>query len=139
MERRLSIEVTKRGLPALWESGGGMNNTGRATIIAGFKGERLSPIYIRRRGHLACSQHALFAIGIGTIVVEVDHHRKDFAIRVWSVCEVDKETLTVRLTLITEFDKGEWSVPLPEEFQAAVEAAKEKATCWHCREPHYIA
>ena len=30
---RLQIERTKKGYPAMWESGGGYTNTGEATII----------------------------------------------------------------------------------------------------------
>lgn len=50
----IELTITKKGLPALWESGGGATNTGSATIIAGPNGEKLVPIYVRRSGHLSC-------------------------------------------------------------------------------------
>lgn len=35
------------------------------------------------------------------------------------------------------FSMGEWDKKLPENLKPAVQAAMEKATCYHCREPHF--
>lgn len=37
---------------------------------------------------------------------------------------------------VAEFSNGEWD-NLPQFLEDAVEAAMEKATCYHCREPHF--
>lgn len=130
------IERTKKGLPAMWESGGGATNTGEATIIANGDGSKKKPVYIRRRGPLACYNHALCVVKPGDVVVEANHHRKDFEIRVWRIEQILEEE--VRLNLLYEFSRGEWDAELPASLVAAVQAAKEKATCYHCREPHYV-
>lgn len=39
--------------------------------------------------------------------------------------------------LVHEFSWGEWDKEPPAYLEAAIQAAKEKATCYHCREPHY--
>ena len=37
------------------------------------------------------------------------------------------------------FSRGEWDAELPASLEPAVQVAMEKATCYHCREPHFIA
>lgn len=47
------------------------------------------------------------------------------------------ETFAVCSTL-AHFDMGEWdNEEAAEKFADAISAAKEKATCYHCREPHF--
>lgn len=169
--KTLRLEKTKKGLPALWESGGGATNTGTATIIAGAAGEALRPLYVRTRGQLSCSSHALFVVGEGMHIIRADHHRGDFTIRVYRIVNLVQGSFispetgesegaiqwdgcahgetsglykegpeAVLSTVTTEYDRGEWSGdfdPDDSPLRAAIEAAKEKATCYHCREPHY--
>jgi len=133
---KMKIEKTKKGLPAMWESGGGYTQTGDAIIIAGPNGEKKTPLYIRRRGHLACERHALLLIHEGDIIIEAEHHHRDFEVRVWRIDQILEEE--AQLSLLHEFSWGDWDVEPPENFRAAVEAAMKKATCYHCREPHYV-
>lgn len=171
----------------MWEGGGGMSNTGGATIVASNNGEPLTPIYVRGKGQLSCAGHALFVVEQGTLVVRASHHREDFTIRVgtlgrifrfgdcelretpqpWPDCDPESPKAILRpcpvcgdwtdgngvhqkirseseaVALISgcmamaTFSEGEWDEePLPE-WLPAIEAAKAKATCYHCREPHY--
>jgi hypothetical protein len=48
-----------------------------------------------------------------------------------------RTALIALLAPIAQFDMGEWDEEPPQYLEAAIEAAKEKATCYHCREPHY--
>lgn len=136
MKKLTGIERTKKGYPAMWELGGGHKNTGFATIIAGKNGEPKRPVYIRTRGHLANEKHALFIIERGDHVIFADHHRNDFIILVHRIKEVEKDTAICEL--IHEFSEGEWDTEPKDELANAVEAAMNKATCYHCREPHYF-
>lgn len=136
MEKQIKIEKTKKNLPALWERGGGYTNTGEAVIIANGDGTAKRPIYIRRRGPLACENHALFVVKPGDIVVEASHHRRDFEIRVWCIDQILNEE--AQLNLLHEFSLGEWDAELPAYLEAAVQAAMYKATCYHCRGPHFV-
>jgi len=138
MTVKLSCELTKKNLPALWEQGGGYTNTGVATVICGAQGEPLCPVYIRRRGHRACSAHALFIVRPGYHIIQASHHREDFTIEVLSVVNVDTSSQEVTCELVTKYLEGEWSKPLPDYLTAAVKAAVRKALCYHCREPHYF-
>jgi len=135
MKRTIPIEWSKRGLPCLWEQGGGASNTGWARVIAAAGGTPKRPIYIRCRGSLSNGQHALFVVREGDVIIEADHHRRDFRVEVTRIVKVGEEEAI--LEPIAVFDEGEWGQDLPEELSAAVEAAKEKATCYHCREPHF--
>src|SRR5690554_4804549 len=67
MKKKLLVEIekTRKGYPATWECGGGYTNTGEAIIIASQSGGPKKPIYIRRRGHLANDNHALFILELG--------------------------------------------------------------------------
>ena len=138
---KIPLEKTRKGYPALWESGGGMSNTGDATIVAGSHGERLRPVYVRRRGHLAGGDHALFIVRPGMVVVEADHHRRDFRIRVMRIERITQENgHPVAIARVEHvFDAGDGDAEPPPELEAAVQAAREKATCYHCRAPHYAA
>lgn len=134
--KTMKIERTKKGHPALWESGGGYTNTGEAVIIANADGTPKRPVYIRRRGSLACDNHALFVIREGDMVIETNHHRRDFVIRIWRIDQILEDE--AQFTLVNEYSQGEWDTELPAYLEAAVQAAVEKATCYHCREPHFI-
>ena len=86
---------------------------------------------------LACGEHALIPIAVGDYVITAKHHRQDFDIEIYRVMQINTDTASLELS--TEFSNGEWREPLPPaEFEAAVQAAQEKATCYHCRSPHYI-
>jgi hypothetical protein len=134
--KKIKIKRTKKGFPAVWEKGGGLTNTGEATIIAGKYGQPKEAIYIRRRGPLANGEHALVVLEVGDYIIEANHHRRDFVIRIWCIDQIQEEE--ARLTLIHEYSRGEWDAELPAYLEPAVQAAKEKATCYHCRKPHFI-
>lgn len=131
----IPIYRTKRGFPALWEEGGGMTSTGHAQIVAGQDGEKLRPIYVKRRGHLAVGQHALFVLRPGMHVIRASQGRGDFWIEVSRITEIQDDTAV--LEALAEFSEGQWDTEPSERLQAAIEAAKKKATCYHCRSPHY--
>lgn len=133
---KVKVEKTKKGYPALWESGGGMTNTGHATIITTPDGGPKKPVYIRRRGTLSCGDHALFIVEVGDLVIEAGHHRLDFEVAVYRIEAIDGKE--ARLSLLHEFSRGEWDVEPPASIMEAVEAAKEKATDYHCRRPYWI-
>jgi hypothetical protein len=142
MSKEFVIERSKRGIPCMWECGGGYSNTGESQIIAGKNGEAKQPIYIRRRGQLACCRHALIPVDVGDFIITTNHHRGDFETRICRVEEIQAETAVC--SIIGEYSLGEWvfsQEPHPEVVDhliPAVDAAWEKATCYHCREPHYI-
>jgi len=137
---KMRIERTKKGLPAYWEAGGGFTNTGEATIIAGIEGQPKKAVYVRRMGRLANAPHALIILEVGDHIVEANHHRKDFEIQIFRITDFeDSENETFAFVeRVNRFDKGEWDAELPAYLEAAVQAAMEKATCYHCREPHYV-
>lgn len=139
--KKILIERTKKGYPAFWESGGGYRNTGDATIISGKDGQPKKAIYIRSRGSLANANHALIIIQVGDYIVEANHHREDFEIQIFRITGFeDKEEGTYALTeQVYEFSRGEWDKEPPAYLEQAVHAAMHKATCYHCREPHYIS
>ena len=132
----VKIERTKKGLPALWEKGGGWTNTGRSQVICNRHGMSKIPVYIRRQGQLACREHALFVVEVGDMVIKAAHHRRDFSVQVYRIEKIlDKEA---HLTLVCSFNQGEWDIDLPQDFETAVEAAKRKAICYHCRSPYFV-
>ncbi len=132
---RFEVEKTKRGLPAFWEKGGGFTNTGRATIICGSQGQKKKPVYIRRKGSLACENHALFILHQGDYIINARHHRGDYTIEIYRVKNfVDDE---VEVELVNKFDNGEWDNELETFLEEPVKAAMKKAKIYHCRYPVY--
>ena len=156
---KMRLEITKRGLPAIWENGGGSTHTGFSQVIAGSMGERLSPIYIKRSGSLSNGEHALFIVKEGTVVIESSHHREDFIGKILRVKKIEKTPCScihtvdtapccvcedrgwnfeATVELVAEFSQGEWTIEVPENLLPALRAGTEKALCYHCREPHFI-
>jgi len=136
MKIKIKIEKTKKGFPAFWEAGGGRTNTGEATIIASSNGGPKKPIYIRHRGSLANAEHALFILEVGDYIIFANHHREDFEIEIFEVVGFEEETAVTKR--VNYFSDGEWDAELPAYLEQAVHTAMFKATCYHCREPHYI-
>ncbi|MDE3097184.1 MAG: hypothetical protein KGK07_14445 [Chloroflexota bacterium] len=151
----VEITRTRDGRPAVWESGGGSTNTGQSVVVASPPGDAKPAAYVNRRGHLACGQHALIPVRAGDVVVEADHHRGDFEIRIWTIVANDDGSLEALDRPTLEMRQGVWTLPDnplaadydprgipttgPGPWGAAVQAAKAKALCYHCREPHFIA
>lgn len=134
-----SADKTKRGLISLWESGGAGTNTGRATIICKKDGSKPKAVYVRTGGQLACDDHALIPIHPGYYIIKVSRHHDDYTIKIYQIIElVDEEYPQVKAEEVNEFSRGEWDTTLPDYLEAAVNSAKEKSCCWHCRNPHYI-
>ena len=75
---------------------------------------------------------------LNDLVITASHHRRDFSISICKIVSVNKEEKTAELETINSFSRGEWDVDLQEYLVDAVEAAKAKATCYHCRNPHFI-
>lgn len=144
--RKISIETTKRGIPALWESGGGMTSGGSATIIAKRDGTKPRAVYVRRGGHLACGQHALVAVHEGFYIVHAGVSRgvRSSAtierVVSTSVKDIDGEKweATAEVETVNNFSRGEWDKPLDEKFVPAVEAAFQKAGTYHCRGAYFV-
>ena len=133
----LKIVRSKTQSPCLWEQGGSATNTGSATIIADAEGGAKKPIYIAQRGHLSNGDHALIPVSVGDHIITANHWRGDFEVEIYRIRAIGADD-KIEIELITEFSNGEWDKEPPTTLQAAVDAAKAKATCYHCREPHYI-
>ena len=138
MKKQVKIERTKKGHPAYWEAGGGYTNTGYAVVIAGMDGQRKKALYVRKRGPLANENHALVVLKVGDYIIEANHHREDFEIEIFKITGFeDKEETHAIVEKINGFSQNEWEADLPAFLQAAVQAVMKKATCYHCREPHF--
>jgi len=139
MEKQIKTEISKNGLPCLWESGGSWSNTGKATLISDQYGRPKKPIYIRLRGSLCCSEHALFAINKNDLICKINHYREDFEIFLYCVDyftwtnEKNEKKCYANLILYNKFDKGEWDKTLNEIYHSFIQAAKNKVTDYHCR------
>jgi hypothetical protein len=172
-EQATAIRTRKTQVPALWEKGGGYTNTGEAIIITDDMGRPKPAVYLQTWGDRACLNHALIPIHRNDYIIEAEHQREEFTIKIYRIHEISEELKTgaieyvrgkphyfdhpllwikdfamkhqlsctsdMTLYLINKFENGEWwDEDLAEEFEEAIQAAKDKATCYHCREPHYI-
>ena len=141
MNQQIPYIKTKKEFPALWESGGGMTNSGKSLIICGENDERLRAIYIPKGGQLSNSNHALIPIKIGDKVIIASHQKEDFTIKIYQIKSIEKYEERLVMEAINTWQEGEWendddNSTLANSF--SVQAAMDKATCYHCREPHYI-
>lgn len=127
----MKVQRSKTGLPTLSENGGGMSNTGYATIICGEDGQALKPIFIPR-GY-SNGEHAIFRIEIGHCVINASRGKWGESISVERITKINDDT--IKTDEIGNYENGDGNIP--GRFQTAADAALEKSKCYHCREPHY--
>jgi hypothetical protein len=132
----LSVGRSKTGLPTITESGGSATNTGSAIVICGASGEKIKPLFIPR-GY-SNGDHAIFVASVGMHIVETEHSRRGESATVYRIDAIgkDDDEDAVVYHEVASYEDGDGNIPA--EFQAAVDAALEKAHCYHCREPHFI-
>lgn len=130
----MKLQLSPNGRPVLYEQGGGASNTGRATIIAGPAGEALAPHWIGQRAH---GPHAAFRPRAGLFLVQFRYARTegDTAL-IERITALDGAEATTEL--VARLQQGEWEPELPSCLTAAVEAARRKSQCYHCRHAHYV-
>lgn len=136
--KTVKIELSKRGLPCLWEEGGANSNTGGCTIIGDTNCRPKKPIYIATRGHLSNGDHALIPVRTNDIVVQCSQWRHDFTINIYKIISFNLEEKEATLELRNSFDMGEWDYDLLQKYVEIVEVAKNKSTSYHCRTPYFI-
>jgi hypothetical protein len=121
----ITIERSRRGIPCLWEQGGGLSNTGTSRIISDCDGNAKTALYVRTHGDLACGNHALIPIKAGDKIVTVDRHRSNVDIQVYEIVGIKGDSATIQPYCGTISPK-------------VVEAAVDKSYDYHCREAYYI-
>lgn len=129
----MTIGRSKTGKPTITENGGGMTNTGSATIVCDADGQKLKPLFIPR-GY-SNGEHAIFVIEPGqTCFVNAGRsHQGDYA-TVYRIIKIKEPSFETEI--LGKYENGDGDIP--SKFQAAFTAALEKTKCYHCREPHYI-
>lgn len=129
---REKVELSKSGLPVMWEWGGGYSNTGEAQIICGKNFEKKHAIYVRRKGSLACAEHALFVVQKGDHIIRASHHRGDFDIKILRIRKILGDQLYLEeVTHLSEERQNDL------DGTPAILMAKEKAQIYHCRHAVY--
>ena len=124
--KKFTLEFTKNGLPALWEEGGGLSNRGSSQIIANADGSAKNPVHVRKKGHLACAQHGLFIVRPGDYIIQVGRYRNEYDISVYRIDKI--ENYEAICSIVDEY---------PDFLEKAIETAKKKSRCYHCRCVHY--
>jgi hypothetical protein len=130
----MKVQRSKSGLPTLTENGGGMSNTGYATLVCGENGQKLKPLFVPR-GY-SNKDHAIFVVHPGkTHLVHASTSKSGETVTVEKITDIndDDEIITV---VIGEYENGDGTIQ--QSFNPVVSAALQKTRCYHCREPHYI-
>ena len=128
---------SKTNLPVIAENGGGMSNTGSATVICGTHGEALKPLFIPK-GY-SNGDHALFVAKLDMVVVFAGHDRSGESVSVNRIVSIgtDSDPDEIVLEKMYEYENGDGNIP--EGFEAAAQAALEKSKSYHCRSPFFVA
>ena len=130
------VERTKKGFPAAWENGGAYSNTGTAVVISDSNGDKKTAIATKHSGHLACGNHALFALNEGDYVCKCLQWRGDYTIR---LLKLGKDCGDDGMEIVEKwaFDDGEWDKELPNINMDMIDAAMHKSNDYHCRSLYY--
>lgn len=135
---KIKVSLSRSGVVCLWERGGGYSNTGNSTIIADAQGEPKKPIYIKRKGDLACGEHALIPVWDDDIIVRASHHRGDFDIDILKIMFVNAVLQFATVATLNKFSMGEWEAEVDQQYLKCCRAAIDKANIYHCREAIYV-
>lgn len=153
--KKRTITLSKGNqLPCMWEKGGQIDKfTGNSTIICDANGNKKKPIFIRGKGTLACSEHALIVIHEGDVIIEVAYQKNQvFMIEVFKIIAINAEECKAELERLGRFsclyatydgieeDIAEkfFSDEKTQKYKDAILKAYAKAMCYHCREPYFI-
>lgn len=126
--KNFTIEISKKGIPCLWECGGGYKKTGDATVIAGTHGEAKKAIYVKSHGDLACKDHALIPVKVGDYVINVDHQHGNNTIKIFQITEINLDSKIAEAASVEQ---------MPAHLQEAVDACVDKSYDYHCRSSYY--
>lgn len=121
----------------LCETGGQRGNKGEAQIVCGLSGKTLKPYFVPKKFMKGNEEHAKFSVPTAVITVNAI---KDETIII-SKYTISKGDTVVRLQKDILWE-GMFDSNPPDTLQnylGPVEAARQKATCPNCREPHYIS
>lgn len=151
--RKRTILLSKNGLPCLWEKGGRIDeSTGNSTIICDANGNKKKPIFIKRKGTLSCSEHALIVIKKNDVIVEVNYQEYyPFEIKILRIINININARELEVDYIDYFsiflmdtpDRYKYSIKeycedeIPK-YQNAILSAYKKAICYNCKEPYFI-
>ncbi len=146
MNKKIEIDATKRGFPAMWETGGGLTSGGSAMLVTKRDGSKPRAVFVKTRGHRSGGPHALICVHEGYYLVYAGvargarHSARIERIVKTSVKDVDGEKweASVEVEAINTFSQGEWDRPVDSKLEAAVEVAFKKASIYHCRSAMYI-
>lgn len=123
------VKKSKKGIPCVWECGGGYTNTGGATIVGDYKGRPKKPLYIKSYGELACRDHALIPIRAGDIIIDLDRHHDIYDISWYQVRATAEDETAIEPMDWDYFDEGRLNM---------LNAAVDKSYMYHCRKAIYI-
>ncbi len=132
----MKVGRSKTGLPTITENGGGMTNTGYATVICGENAEPLEPLFVPR-GY-SNGDHAIFVAKVGMHLVDTVRDRSGESVNVSIIKKIGSEVNPDELITETIYEYENGDVNIPAIFKSAVDAALKKCKCYHCREPHFI-
>lgn len=139
-KKTLQVDIYRQ--PVICEHGGGASNTGEAQIICAADGSPKHAYYIPRKGQLSCGIHAYFVAKPTDIIIMANHHRQDFDISIFEILDItptsDRE-YTATIELLYSFTQNGWDTTPPVFLNSAIEAAKAKATAYHCRSPYFVS
>ncbi len=122
----MKVTRSKSGRPTLTENGGGMTNTGHATIICGANGQKLKPLFIPR-GY-SNGDHAIFIAKPGqTHLVHASRDRSGENAVVEKVIGIDADD-NLEVSVVGEYENGDGNIP--SNFQDAVDAALRKCRAY---------
>lgn len=96
----------KHSLPCMWEQGGSFGDYGVATIICAQNGGIKKPIFVKRKGKLACRKHALMVVGINDIIVEVKWEKFYTEILLNKIIFIDTENLRCQVESIAKYSRN---------------------------------
>ncbi len=126
----------------VWEEGGGLERTGKATCVAGVSGEPLNPLTLRDRGERANGKHALFGSRTGLVVAEARRQGLLYDLEV-TEHRIEKFVLQdPRTVLNAQFEThvGDYldAVGLEHDrYLPLLRAVLRKVDCMYCVHSHY--
>lgn len=128
----IRVEISKSGLPCLWECGGGYTNTGGAQIICDHFGNAKKAIFVPRKG--VDIGGAVIPVVAGDIIINNERWHEKNLISVIKIQSINNSIATLKV--IYRFSHNGNS-DYKGKYDNAINAAIDKSNDYHCRSVYY--
>ncbi len=133
------IEISKKGIPCVWETSDFSNGIGFSLVVANFTGEKKKALYIPKKSNIPRFNTALIPIKLGDVIVKVSFFDSKLNIKVYSILNIEMDKKLISINCKAEYIDKNWTdESIANHYKYAIMAATQSATSKNMQQPCYV-